>query len=176
MLRQRDTYFAVPAGRLKLREDVGTAEAELIYYERPTVSGLRESRYRRVPLTAPAELRELLGAALGISGVVEKERRLYRFRNVRIHLDDVDRLGTFVELEAVLSSASGHGTPAEQEALAAVTEALRLHERPTTAGSYLDLLQGAALDGLEPDAPLTQLGRRSPRGSKARSASPTVPS
>ena len=104
LLRQRDTYFETRSGRLKLREDLGAATAELIAYERPTVDGIRVSRYRRVAVAAPAETLELLAAALGVSGVVEKERRLFLYRNVRIHLDEVEHLGTFVELEAVLAS------------------------------------------------------------------------
>lgn len=142
LLVQRDTYFAVGSGRLKLRERLGTPEAELIHYERETVAGVRESRYRRVPIAVPDEIRTLLGAALGVVGVVEKERRLYRFRNVRIHLDKVEGLGTFVELEAVLSAPAEGGTPAERGALAEVTSALGLQERATAAGSYLELLHG----------------------------------
>jgi len=140
LLRQRDTYFAVRSGRLKLREDLGEGAAELIYYERPSVSGVRRSTYRRIPLTAPAEVREVLSAALGVRGVVEKTRRLFLFENVRIHLDEVARLGTFVELEAVLASPAGTESREERAALSRVVEALRIHERETAAGSYVDLL------------------------------------
>ena len=140
LLRQRDTYFGTRSGRLKLREDLGAATAELIAYERPTVGGIRVSRYRRIAVSEPVETRELLSAALGVSGVVEKERRLFLFRNVRIHLDDVECLGTFVEIEAVLASDDGTATSAEREALAQVSEALGIDRLEPVAGSYLDLL------------------------------------
>lgn len=143
LLRQRDTYFETRSGRLKLRENLSAATAELIAYERPTVDGIRVSRYRRVVVAAPAETLELLAGALGVSGVVEKERRLFLYRNVRIHLDEVEHLGTFVELEAVLAAADESGTPEERDALHRVTDALSLHERETVAGSYLDLLGDA---------------------------------
>ncbi len=140
LLRQRDTYFGTRFGRLKLREDLRAATAELIFYERPDVGSTRLSRYRRAPVAEPDDLRELLGAALGVRGVVEKERRLFLFENVRIHLDQVAGLGTFVELEAVLASDDGTPTSAEQEALAQVGEALGIDQLEPVAGSYLDLL------------------------------------
>ena len=139
-LSQRDTYFESSSGRLKLRQDLAAGTAELIFYERPDGGGARPSRYRRLPVGQPDELRELLAAALGVRGVVEKERRLFLFENVRIHLDDVAGLGTFVELEAVLASSEGAATPDEQDALARVSAALCVDRLEPVAGSYIDLL------------------------------------
>jgi homotetrameric cytidine deaminase len=99
-LRQRDTYFAAPRGRLKLREQE-PGGAELIAYERADAARARESRYRLVPVADPAALREALGAALGTRVVVDKRRRLLLWEGVRIHLDRVEGLGDFVELEGV---------------------------------------------------------------------------
>src|SRR3954451_14782075 len=73
-LRQRDTYFATPAGRLKLREQE-PGGAELIAYERADAATARESRCMMATASAAAALREVLGAALG-STVVDKRRRL----------------------------------------------------------------------------------------------------
>ena len=127
-LRQRDTYFAVRTGRLKLREQEG--EAELVYYERPAVEGVRESRYERIPVDAA--LGDVLANALGVVGVVEKRRRLFLYRGVRIHLDEVEGLGSFVELEAVEPPA-GDGT------LEQVMSALGLDRRELIPDGYLDL-------------------------------------
>ena len=71
-------------------------------------------------------------------GVVFKRRRLYLHHNVRIHLDDVEGLGSFIELESVLAVV-GSESPAEAQALAEVVDALGLANRPTIAGGYLDL-------------------------------------
>lgn len=130
-LRQRDTYFSVAQGRLKLREDLHTHTTELIYYERPDSEDVRESRYERLPV-API-LGELLGNALGVVAVVEKRRRLFLHRGVRIHVDDVAGAGTFVELEAVLPEAT-------EEALAEVMTALSFDQRERIAGSYSEVL------------------------------------
>jgi predicted adenylyl cyclase CyaB len=148
LLPQRDTYFRAGSGRLKLREHLADGTAELIGYERPTSDGVRASRYRRVPVSDTHALRDLLGASLGVEGVVEKERRLYLYENVRIHLDDVAGLGTYLELEAVLASPAGEATDVERAAMAKVEDALHVSERETVAGSYLDLLlAGAASSG-----------------------------
>jgi homotetrameric cytidine deaminase len=104
-LRQRDTYFAAPNGRLKLREQ-DPGGAELIAYERPDAADARESRYRIVAVEDPAAIREALDAALGTVVVVDKRRRLLEWQGVRIHLDDVEGLGAFVELEGVADAAS----------------------------------------------------------------------
>ena len=130
-LRQRDTYFPVTTGRLKLREDLDTGSAELIAYERPDGDGVRESRYERVPVD-PA-LGALLSRALGVAGAVEKSRRLFLYEHVRIHVDDVAGLGSFVELEAVLPDAT-------EQSLARVMDALGFDRREPVPGSYLDLV------------------------------------
>src|SRR5919206_1302926 len=99
-LRQRDTYFAARRGRLKLREQE-PGGAELIAYERADAAEPRESRYRIAPVGEPEALREALDAALGTTVVVDKRRRLLLWEGVRIHLDRVEGLGAFVELEGV---------------------------------------------------------------------------
>jgi predicted adenylyl cyclase CyaB len=104
VLHQKDTYFHVPWGRLKLREFGGT-EAELIYYNRKEVSSERWSRYTRMPLRAPGRMKLILAKILGVLTVVEKERRLFMHGSARIHLDEVAGLGTFVEFEIVGQSA-----------------------------------------------------------------------
>ncbi|HEY3612906.1 MAG TPA: class IV adenylate cyclase [Gaiellales bacterium] len=138
LLVQRDTYFGVDRGLLKLREDVGAGTAELIFYLRAHEDGARASSYWRAPASDPAAWRELLSAAHGVSGVVSKRRRLFLHRNVRIHLDDVEGLGCFVELESVLA-VPGDESQDEARALAEAIAALGLAGRETIAGGYLEL-------------------------------------
>src|ERR687894_431463 len=105
VLRQRDTYFAVPRGRLKLREEE-PGGATLIAYERPDAASERVSHYRLVPVPDPEALRAALAAANGIDVVVVKRRHLLLWETVRIHLDEVRGLGSFLELEAVATPGS----------------------------------------------------------------------
>ncbi len=135
VLEQCDTYFRVETGRLKLREEGGSAE--LVFYDRPDTPGVRESHYERIPVDAA--LGPVLGRALGVVGVVRKRRRLFLHRGVRIHLDEVAGLGSFVELEAVLPEAT-------EEALAEAMAALGFAARETVAGGYLELSLGRAVD------------------------------
>lgn len=96
---QRDTYFNVPAGRLKLRE--GNIENALIYYRRSDQAGPKNSVVDLYPVADGAALRALLTHALGVLAVVEKRREIYFIENVKFHLDTVAGLGTFVEIEAI---------------------------------------------------------------------------
>ena len=100
VLRQRDTYFRARSGRLKLREEE-PGGATLIQYDRPDAAVARESRYRLTRVEDPDDLRASLDAALGTLVVVDKERHLLLWEGVRIHLDTVEGLGSFVELEGV---------------------------------------------------------------------------
>jgi len=139
ILVQRDTYFDIARGRLKLREDLERHTAELIFYLRADEAGLRSSSYWRAPTADGDALRSLLEAAHGIAGTVCKRRRLFLHRNVRIHLDEVDGLGSFVELESVLAEA-GRESAEEAAALAEVVGALGLAARAAIPGGYLELM------------------------------------
>src|SRR5215218_10746980 len=100
VLVQEDTYFNVFHGRLKLRREQG-ATPHLIAYERPDHAGQKESRYRIVEVSEALELQAALAGALGIVAIASKTRRLFVLGNVRIHLDRVEGLGSFIEFEAV---------------------------------------------------------------------------
>jgi adenylate cyclase class 2 len=104
-IRQRDTYFAVPRGGLKLREEQ-PGRPHLIQFERANEPRQRESRYRIAEVDDAEALRAALTAAIGATVVVSKTRRLFLWRQVRIHLDTVERLGNFIEIEAVAPPAS----------------------------------------------------------------------
>ena len=138
VLRQVDTYFHAPRGRLKLREINGVERAELIAYERANEPELRNSDYYVVPVPDPDAMRAALASTLGVRGEVRKTRELWMYHNVRIHLDDVAGLGTFVEFEAVISDADGEGV--SRERLARLTEALNVRDTDRIAVSYSDLL------------------------------------
>jgi homotetrameric cytidine deaminase len=101
-LKQRDVYFQTRHSRLKLRtQDEGGSE--LIAYRRPDSTEASESAYVRAAVSDSAS--EALDAALGTSVVVSKRRRLFLWEGVRIHLDEVEGLGSFIEFEAVLPDA-----------------------------------------------------------------------
>ena len=137
VLEQVDTYFHAPSGRLKLRE-INNTSAELIYYDRPDDPAARISHYHIVPVIDPAALKALLGAALGVRAVVRKRRELFLYENVRIHLDAVENLGNFIELEAVLSGHVGRvESPAQLDHLA---RALGIQPEQRLAGSYGELI------------------------------------
>ncbi len=101
-LLQEDIFFNVSQGRLKLR--IFTEQkAELIYYERNDITGPKKSEYLLYPTEQPDLLKNILSISHGIRGVIKKKRTLLMFGPCRIHLDQVENLGNFIELEYVLS-------------------------------------------------------------------------
>jgi len=147
VIAQRDTYFRVASGRLKLREEEPGA-AHLISYARPDDADVRVSSYRVV--RAPDGTLEALSETLGVDVVVEKRRHLLLWENVRIHLDEVEGLGSFVELEAVAEDGSDLTRErAQVDRLVAELQIGQLRE-----GSYSDAVRAAA-----PDPELLRLAR-----------------
>lgn len=140
VISQRDTYFDVKRGRLKLREE-SPGRPHLVQYERADEAQERLSSYRVVEVADGAALLAALTAALGVRGVVVKRRRLFLWRTVRIHLDEVDGLGCFIELEAVAPPESDltheHQLVAELRAELAITD-----DRLCSSG-YADQLLGS---------------------------------
>jgi adenylate cyclase class IV len=135
---QTDTYFHARAGRLKLREIDGQP-AMLIWYNRSDAATAKLCNYHLIPIGEPALLCTALTAALGERGVVRKRREIYLYRNVRIHLDEVEGLGTFVEFEAVLSPHDDE-TAAHAD-LEMLQRALGLTDAEELAVSNVDLLR-----------------------------------
>jgi homotetrameric cytidine deaminase len=159
LLRQRDTYFHVAAGRLKLREE-DPGGATLIAYQRPDEAAERVSSYRLVQVPDAAALRSALAAAIGIDVVVVKRRHLLMWETVRIHLDEVRGLGSFLELEAVAEPAGDLAR--EHGQVARLRELLEIRDESLREGSYADALRGAgAGEGPvgEPDPELVALAR-----------------
>jgi homotetrameric cytidine deaminase len=140
VLTQRDTYFGGARGRLKLREQE-PGGAQLIAYARPDSAQARTSAYRLADVSDPAAVREALDAALGTRVVVDKRRHLLLWEGVRIHLDEVEGLGAFVELEGV--------APPE-------SDLTREHERVAHLRDELgidDPIPVSYSDMIEPDTP-----------------------
>ena len=140
-IAQTDTYFTRARGRLKLREQQ-PGDAELIQYRRADMPGARESEYRRVPVADAPALRDALDAALGTLVVVEKRRRLLLHEDVRIHIDEVEGLGSFLELEAVAAQASD--LSAEHDKVGRLRAELEIGDDALVPQSYSELLLRAA--------------------------------
>jgi predicted adenylyl cyclase CyaB len=134
---QTDIYFHARHGRLKLRVIPGRP-AVLIWYQRPDAAADRLSSYYLVPVTDAGLTRAALAAALGARGEVRKRRTVHHWHNVRIHLDEVDGLGTFVEFEAVLGEGDDEATA--QGRLDHLGRELGLEGAEVLAGSYAELL------------------------------------
>jgi adenylate cyclase class 2 len=133
---QRDTYFPVPSGRLKLRVIDGRT-ALLIAYARSDETVVRPSDYYLVSVNEPDLLRAALTKALGVRGEVRKRRTVWHWHNVRIHLDDVAGRGTFLEFEAVLSPDEDEAM--SRERLDQLGSLLGLTPADDVAGSYGDV-------------------------------------
>jgi adenylate cyclase class IV len=99
---QDDTFFLCDRGRLKLR-DFANGTGDLIFYRRADRGGPKASFYVRSPTSSPETLRGTLALAYGEAGRVRKHRTLFLIGRTRVHLDEVEDLGSFVELEVVLN-------------------------------------------------------------------------
>jgi predicted adenylyl cyclase CyaB len=148
-LRQTDTYFHTTNGRLKLREIEGE-NAQLIFYTRPDRAEVKRSDYFIAPIASAAALREVLDKAYGIRAVVKKTRELYLLPRMlrsdnaaaatthsRLHLDAVEGLGHFLEIEVILQEGEAPQL-AEKEAQAWLQE-FGIPAEDLVAESYADL-------------------------------------
>lgn len=100
-ITQDDTFFRCESGRLKLRT-LSPSAGQLIFYRRADRQGPKESFYHVTPTSEPDSLRETLSLACGQIGRVRKTRTLFLVGRTRVHLDRVEGLGHFLELEVVL--------------------------------------------------------------------------
>jgi len=136
-LNQTDTYFRAHSGRLKLRE-INGGQAELIAYHRSNAVESRESSYTIIPIAEPALLKQALTVTLGVRQIVTKQRDLWLWKNVRIHLDQVKGLGSFIEFEAVVSDEFNEEVSAKN--VAELCAHLSIREQDLIGQSYSDLL------------------------------------
>ena len=136
VFHQKDTYFNVADGRLKLRQ-LAVDEGQLIHYRRDDSSGPKRSDYEISATSDPDALRSILNELLGTWIEVEKTRQVWLWENVRIHLDDVVGLGQFVELEAVTEE---QGVEESRERVETLMRALEIGPDQLIEGSYSDML------------------------------------
>jgi len=140
VIPQEDTFFIVPKGRLKLRL-LAPDRAQLVFYERPDRDGPKRSDYFIFNTDDPENLKTALKLALGIRGVVKKTRYLYMVGQTRVHLDDVEGLGQFIELEVVLRDGQ---SDREGQAIAdGLMEKLGIASTDLIEGAYMDLLESS---------------------------------
>lgn len=125
-----------------MRQERGAAP-HLIAYERPDLPGQKESRYRIVEVEDAAGLEEALAGVLGITAVVSKARRLFLFDGVRIHLDRVDGLGSFIEFEGV-AAPEDVDLARFEILLADLRNSFCIEDADLLGGSYCDLVLAAA--------------------------------
>ena len=140
IIPQEDTFFNTDMGRLKLRL-LAPNQGYLIYYERPNQDGPKRSDYYLSKTEEPETLKNVLTLALGVRGVVRKTRHLYMVGQTRIHLDEVEGLGHFMELEVVMQAGQSE---AEGQSIAEnLMRRLGVREDALLEGAYMDLLESA---------------------------------
>ena len=138
VISQEDIFFHVERGRLKLRI-LSPDHSQLIFYTRPDQEGPKRSEYYLSHSADPANLRRVLELAYGVRGIVRKTRYLFLTGQTRIHLDDVEGLGHFMELEVVLEQ--GQGDADGQKIAEELMSALGVERSDLIDGAYMDLLE-----------------------------------
>lgn len=136
---QKDTYFNVKEGRLKLREIEDRDPAQLIYYNRENIPCPKRSNLLIFEAKNSGMLKEILGKALGIKIVVEKRRELYDYKGTRIHLDLVKNLGSFIEFEKPTENRE-EDIRESRKFLNTLLKKLKINKRNLMKGSYSDML------------------------------------
>ena len=139
VVRQSDWYFRVRKGRLKLRVFGSNRDGELIFYLRPNRSAPRTSNFQVMPVADAAATLRLLTEMFGVRVCVRKRREVWLCKNARIHLDEVSRLGRFLEIEVIVSE----GPTQARGLMKELTAALGIPPASLIAGSYSDMLGGS---------------------------------
>jgi predicted adenylyl cyclase CyaB len=137
IFQQEDFFFNCDGARLKLRV-FGQDRGELIRYERANVAETRRSTYLIARTTDPEVLLDILTSTLGRTGVVKKTRTLYLVGQTRVHLDQVEGLGGFLELEVVLQP--GQSELEGKKIAAALLAEFGIDKQDLLAEAYFDLL------------------------------------
>lgn len=135
--QQTDTFYVVPKGRLKLRESSLYGNI-LIPYFRPDTNDSKESDYSLLKVDDVQQTKLILQKMFGVRLVVEKERKIYIYENIRIHIDRVKKLGNFIEFEAVLSD--GEQEKDNHLKLEILMKQLDISKNQLIANAYADLL------------------------------------
>jgi predicted adenylyl cyclase CyaB len=135
---QFDTYFNVAKGRLKLREIKEKRNAQLIYYDRENTSEPKKSKILMIEISTPKELKKILRKTLGVKTTVKKIREIYDYQGIKIHLDRVEGLGTFLEFEKETLN-NKKATEKGGKDLKELLQKLGIPETDLLSGSYSDI-------------------------------------
>jgi len=143
LIIQEDVFFPCASGRLKLRK-FSDDRGEVIFYHRLDTVGPTTSEFSKAPTGDPDAMASTLGAAFGTAGVLRKRRTLYLIGQTRIHLDEVEGLGHWLELEVVLEpgQSADDGARVAQELM----RFFGLRPDDLEARAYIDLLKAQAGD------------------------------
>lgn len=133
VLHQTDIYYKIKKGLLKLRIENG--KNQLIQYFRDEKSKDRWSDYRILEISSD-DARKFLTELFITEVTVKKERKLYWYKNTRIHLDKVKGLGLFLELETKLTN----GKKDASERFNFLLKHLQIDEKKQIRKSYRNLL------------------------------------
>jgi len=140
LLIQKDIFYNSPFGRLKLREINGT-NLEIIFYIRKNQKSPKTSKYYRIKVNKASIIDKLLRILLGIKGIVKKKREVFFVDRTRIHIDSVDSLGEFIELEVMLQMNENHynGFAVANDLI----NYLEIHNNSLIEKSYLELMNSS---------------------------------
>lgn len=137
LIEQTDTFFPTSSGRLKLRR-LSDNRGQLIHYHREDSAAARRSDYRIAETSQPEILAKVLADGLGTIATVRKKRWLYLVGQSRVHFDEVDGLGQFIEVEVVLRE---NQSVEEATAIARnLKEKLEVADDDLVAVAYADLM------------------------------------
>ena len=139
-LQQTDTFYNVSSGRLKMRE-IADASAELIAYDRSDQAGPKLSSYVRHRCTDSTTLHDALSRSVGIRGIVKKIRQVIHLGQTRVHIDEVEGLGSFLELEVVLRE--GQSIEDGEKIASGLMELFGVLPESLIDGAYIDLLEAS---------------------------------
>lgn len=135
---QIDTYFIVDNKRLKLRA-INNKKFILVYYERPNIPSIKESKVILHEVYDKDSLIEILSRLFGIKVVVDKIREIYRYKGVQVHLDIVDKLGTYIEFEKETNT---YEYERDKKLLETLLRLFGINKNDVVSGSYSDILLG----------------------------------
>lgn len=138
-LHQVDTYFTTQQGRLKLRE-INGKESQLIPYFKEYSSGTMKSSYSVLPVSDSQNVKDIFNRILGTVTVVDKKREVFLIDNVRVHLDEVKDLGTFIEFEAVYEENSPEDKEREMRKVSELMDIFQINQFDLLDKSYIDYL------------------------------------
>ena len=134
---QVDTYFNVNHGRLKLRE--GNIETALISYNRPDTASAKKSEFRLYHSKDFASLKAMLTESLGVLTIVDKKRKIFYIDHIKFHIDEVDKLGSFMEIE-VTNMDGNQKLDVMQQQCGEFMELLSISDKHLVSHSYSDLI------------------------------------